>query len=156
MELIKEYLLSITAAALICGVISSLTSKNASISKLMQLLCGLFLAITVIRPVVEVQLDNIDSFTELLVVDGEIAASTGKEMAAEEMKRIIKEKTEAYILDKAKSLGAEIEVEVTLEDFVPTGAIITGSVSPFARSSLITSISQDLGIPPEGQIWNRS
>ena len=156
MELIKEYLLSITAAALICGAISSLTSKNASISKLMQLLCGLFLAITVIRPIVEVQLDNIDSFTELLVVDGEIAASPGKEMAAEEMKRIIKEKTEAYILDKAKSLGAEIEVEVTLEDFVPTGAIITGSVSPFARSSLITSISQDLGIPPEGQIWNRS
>ena len=156
MELIKEYLLSITAAALICGVISSLTSKNASISKLMQLLCGLFLAITVIRPIVEVQLDNIDSFTDLLEVDGEIAASTGREMAAEEMKRIIKEKTEAYILDKAKSLGAEIEVEVTLEDFVPTGAIITGSVSPFARSSLITSISQDLGIPPEGQIWNRS
>lgn len=156
MELIKEYLLSITAAALICGTISSLTSKNAGISKLMQLLCGLFLAITVIRPIVEVQLDNIDSFTDLLVVDGEIAASTGKEMAAEEMKRIIKEKTEAYILDKAKSLGAEIEVEVTLEDFVPTGAIITGSISPFARSSLITSISQDLGIPPEGQIWNRS
>lgn len=156
MELIKEYLISVTAAALICGAISSLTSKNASISKLMQLLCGLFLAITVIKPIVEVKLDNIDSFTDLLVVDGEIAASTGKEMAAEEMKRIIKERTEAYILDKAKSLGTEIEVEVILEDLTPAGAIITGSVSPFARSSLSTSISQDLGIPPEGQIWNRS
>ena len=156
MELIKEYLLSITAAALICGAISSLTSKNASISKLMQLLCGLFLAITVIRPIVEVQLDNIDSFTELLVEDGEIAASTGKEMAAEEMKRIIKEKTEAYILDKAKNIGAEISVEISLNDLVPTGVTVVGNLSPYARSSLAAIITQELNIPPEAQIWKSS
>ena len=43
MESIRDYLLSVTAAALICGIISSLTGKSSNIPKVLKLLCGLFL-----------------------------------------------------------------------------------------------------------------
>ena len=72
------------------------------------------------------------------------------------MKRIIKQKTETYILDKANALGAEITVQVVLEDYIPAGVTIMGDVSPFVKSNLSASITQELNIPPEEQIWKRS
>lgn len=155
MEGIREYLLSVTAAALICGIVSSLVGKNGSTSNLLKLLCGLFLCATVIKPAVDVKLDDIYSFTDQLSVSSELAVQAGEQMAAEEMKRFIKVKTETYILDKAKTLGAEVEVEIKLDDVVPAGVTVTGDISPFAKSSLAASITQDLGISPEEQIWKR-
>ena len=156
MEAIKEYLLSVTAAALVCGLVNSLVGKNSSISGLLKLLCGLFLCTTVIKPAVDVKVDDICSLTDQITVNSEFAVSKGEEMATEEMKRIIKEKSETYILDKAKALGADVEVEIVLEDFVPAGVTVTGMISPFVKSSLAATITQDLGIPPEGQLWHRA
>ena len=156
MEPIREYLLSVTAAALICGVVRGFAGKGGATAKLLKLLCGIFLAVTVIRPVVNIKLDDFYDFTDRLSAEGEMAVAMGEEMASDEMKRIIKEKAEAYILDKAKLLGAEIQVEVFLEDLVPAAAVMSGNISPFAKSSLSESIYKDLDIPAEEQIWNRS
>lgn len=156
MEAIKEYLLSVTAAALICGVLGSLTNNKGSIHKMIKLLCGLFLAASVIKPAVDMRIEDVYSFTEHLKVNSDLAVTHGKIIAADEMKKIIKEKTEAYILDKAKVLGAEISVDVTLEDYIPAGVTIVGNVSPFVKSSLSERITQELNIPSEEQIWKRS
>jgi hypothetical protein len=155
MDAIKDYLLTVTAAALVCGIVTGLAGKS-SISKLLKLLCGLFLAATVIKPAVEVRIENIYDFTENLAADREIAVSQGEYVASEEMKRIIKQKTETYILDKAKALGAEITVEVVLEDYIPASVTIMGDISPYAKSNLSAIIGQELDIPPEEQIWKRS
>ena len=155
MDAIKGYLLSITAAALICGIVNSLSGKGST-GKLLKLLSGLFLAAAVIKPAVEVKLDNIYTFTDNLTVNSDIVVSQGENLAAEEMKRIIKEKTEAYILDKAKALGAEIAVEVTLHDYTPVGVTIEGDVSPYVKKNLSANITQELDIPPEEQVWIRS
>ena len=152
MEAIKDYLISVTAAALICGVISSLTGKSIS-SKLLKLLSGLFLAAVVIKPVVEMKVNDIFAFTDEIAVNGDLAVSQGERMAEEEMKRIIKDKCEAYILDKAKALGAEITVDVTLDDYVPVQVILDGNVSPFIKSSIATTITEEMNIPLEEQIW---
>lgn len=155
MDAIKSYLLSVTAAALICCIVSSLAGKGSS-AKILKLLCGIFLTAAVIKPAVDIRLGDIYAFTDSLTVSSDLAVSQGEKFAAEEMKRIIKQKTEAYILDKAKSLGAEISVEVALNDYVPATVTIVGEVSPFVRSSLSTSIAQELDIPPEEQIWKKS
>ena len=155
MEAIKSYLLAVTAAALICGIVGNLAGKG-NISKIVKLLCGIFMAATVIKPLVDIRLDNIYIFTHSLTVSSDFAVSQGEKFAAEEMARIIKQKTEAYILDKAKSHGAEISVEIALNNCVPISVTIVGEVSPFVRSSLSTSIAQELNIPPEEQIWKRS
>lgn len=154
MEGVRDYLLSVTAAALICGSVGCLAGKNGGISRLMKLLCGMFLAAAVIRPVVDVKIDDLSIFTDRLSVDAELAVARGEEMASDEMKRIIKEKSETYILDKAKLLGADITVEVILEDVIPAGVTLTGNISPFAKTSLAASIAQDLGIPLEEQVWS--
>ena len=156
MEAFKDYLLSVTAAALICGIVSSLAGKNSGISKLVKLLCGLFLAATVIKPLVDVRIENIYDFTDSLTDGSDLAVSQGENMASEEMKRIIKQKTETYILDKAKALGLDITVDVTLEDYVPVSVTITGDVAPYAKTDLGASIAQELDIPLEDQIWIRS
>lgn len=156
MDAIKEYLLSVTAAALICGILNGLTNNKGSIHKIIKLLCGFFLAASVIKPVVDVRIDDFYRFTQDLTVSSELAVTHGEEMAADEMKRIIKEKTEAYILDKAKALGAEIAVDVTLQDYIPERVTIVGDVSPFVKSSLSESITEELNIPSEEQIWKRS
>ena len=153
--MIKDYLISVTAAALICGMINSLSGKS-SISKLMKLLCGIFLASVVIRPVVDIKIGDILDFTDNLAVSSDIAVSAGEKMAAEEMEKIIKTKTEAYILDKAKNIGAEISAEISLNDLVPTGITVVGNLSPYARSSLAAIITNELNIPPEAQIWKSS
>lgn len=153
--MIKDYLISVTAAALICGMINSLAGKS-SISKLMKLLCGIFLASVVIRPVVDIKMGDILDFSDNLAVSSDIAVSAGEKMAAEEMEKIIKAKTEAYILDKAKNIGAEISAEISLNDLVPTGITVVGNLSPYARSSLAAIITQELNIPPEAQIWKSS
>jgi hypothetical protein len=155
MDAIKDYLLTVTAAALVCGIVTGLAGKS-SISKLLKLLCGLFLAATVIKPAVDVRIENIYDFTENLAADSEKAVSQGEYVASEEMKRIIKQKTETYILDKAKALGAEITVEVVLEDYIPASVTIMGNISPYAKSNLSAIIGQELDIPPEEQIWKRS
>lgn len=152
MEAIKDYLLSVTAAALICGIVSSLAGKNSA-SKLFKLLSGLFLAVTVIKPVVDMKVNDIFEFTDSLAVDSDFAVLQGEKMAEEEMKRIIKDKCEAYILDKAKALGAEITVVVTLDELVPAQVAIEGDISPFIRSHLATTIAKEMNIPPEEQIW---
>ena len=156
MDAVKEYLLSVTAAALICGIVSSLAGRNSSTSKLVKLLCGLFLASAVLKPLVDVRIDNIYDFADGVTLNGDIAVSQGEKMASEEMKRIIKQKTETYILDKAKALGLDIAVVVTLEDYTPATVTITGDVSPYAKADLCASIAQELDIPPEEQIWIRS
>lgn len=156
MDAIRDYLLSVTAAALICGAVSSLVGKKGSLSTLLKLLCGIFLAATVIKPAVDLRIEDLSHISNLLPMDAEQAVANGKEMAAKEMNRIIKEKAEAYILDKAMSLGAEVEVTIELENSVPAGITVKGDVSPFVKSKLSACITQDLGIVQEEQIWIRS
>lgn len=155
MESIRDYLLSVTAAALICGIIGTLTGKTSNISKVLKLLCGLFLAATVIKPLINMKVDNIYSFTESLTVSSDLAVMQGEKIASDEMKRIIKEKTEAYILDKANALGAQVAVEIVLEEYVPVGVTVRGDISPYVRSNLADSITRELNIPAEEQIWKR-
>jgi hypothetical protein len=58
-------------------------------------------------------------------------------------------------LDKAESLGAELTVEVMLDDSqipIPTKVRIRGNISPYNREKLSSIIERDLGIPTEAQI----
>ena len=155
MEAVKDYLLSITAAAVICGCVNSIVSENSWISRLAKLLCGLFLVVTAIQPVIDIKVSDVYQFTEQLTLDADQAVSDGEQIAVDEMKRIIKEKTETYILDKAKTLGTELKVEIVLDGVLPVGVILTGDVSPYAKGCLCETISQELGLPLKEQIWNR-
>lgn len=155
MESLKQYVISVTVAALICGIVAGLVKKNGT-GELIRMVCGLVLAFTVLRPIVGLKLDQLP--TELLpnLQEGADMASQGEKITREAMEDIIKSETEAYILDKAAALGMSLTAEVLLgEDTipVPVGVILSGAVSPHARSELTNVIEKDLGIPKENQLW---
>ncbi len=156
MEAIREYMITVTAAALICGVLNALASKLGSSGKLLRLMCGILMLLTVISPLTKIRLTDLPELGQGILESGEALATAGENSAREEMAAIIKEQTQAYILDKANVLGASLEVEVILtEDTlpVPKSVRLQGAISPYGKGKLQQILAQDLGIPTEEQIW---
>lgn len=156
MDDIRQYLLSITAAAVICSLITSIMGKKGTYAAIVRMLCGLFMAITMISPLIQIQLSDFSFYYGSIMTEADAAAANGSLMANEAVAAIIKSETETYILDKALSMGLSIEVEVTLSDSGtqhPYKVRLSGTASPYARQKLKEMIASDLGIPEENQAW---
>lgn len=156
MDIIKQYLMSVIVMALTCGMLAGLLEKGSPAYTITRLVCGMLMAFTVIRPVLDIDLQNVLNFPATLYRSGEIVARDGQMLSETAMRTIIKNETEAYILDKAASLGVELEVDVMLEDTYPMAPIsvrVSGNVSPYSRNRLQSIIAQELGISKENQIW---
>lgn len=155
MEQIRAYLLSVAAAAVICGVLRELTGRKGTTGAVMDLLTGLFLAVTVLRPLSGAELSDWTGFLEAISTDSSAIVEEGTLLSRQALSASIKERTEAYILDKAAELSLDISAEVMLDDsMTPVSVIITGDASPYARQRLETVISEELGIQKEAQIWS--
>ena len=156
MSAVGTYLLRLTAAALICGMITALFGKKGAVGGILQLLAGVFLTIHILSPLAQISLDGWQGLTGDISVKAEAAGNAGENEAREAMAKRIREQTEAYILDKAQTLQAELTVEVILDDSaipVPCGVRIDGNISPYAKGVLKDFMEKDLGIPAEEQIW---
>lgn len=156
MDEIRAYLLRITAAALLCGILTKILGKKGMLTTTVKLITGVFMALTVVGPLVSIRLDTLDEFTEGISYDASAAVAEGEISAMETMSEIIKQQTQAYILDKAETLGAQLSVEVILSEDtppVPCAVRITGKISPYGKSVLSAYINDDLGIGVEDQIW---
>ncbi len=156
MEFIGQYLLKLTAAALICGMITAFFGKKGTFGAVIQLLAGMFLTLSILSPWVQLRLDELSGWTAGMSAGAEALGQTGQNTAREAMVKRITEKTAAYILDKASALDADLAVEVLLDDSaipVPCGVRIQGNVSPYAKKVLSNLLETELGIAPEEQIW---
>ena len=155
MESIRSYLLTITASAIICGIIISITDKKGQVGKAIKLLCGIFLTCCVISPVVDLGEFDLSGFNFHYTDEANSAVIYGEKLAAETRSAIITEKAEAYILDKAATMELEIDVEVTLDGntFVPAEVKIRGDASPYAKHVLSQYMENILGITKENQLW---
>ena len=100
MEALRQYVISVVAAAMLCGIVVRLF-PNGSGKQVGKLICGLFLAYTVLSPISRVDFSNLPDFSLGYMGDAEDAAAMGENLARDSMADIIKEETEAYILDKA-------------------------------------------------------
>lgn len=154
---IREYLLSVIAAAVVCSILSAILPEKSTYSGILKLLAGLFMTITVISPIVKLEFRDINHYIDGLTVDGQAVAQEGEWMAREEAGAQIKKGLEAYILDKANSLKLNMTVEIVLNeegDLRPNQVLLKGAVSPYAKSVLSRYIANDLGIPEEQQKWS--
>lgn len=149
-----RYILSVTAAALILGILSSMLDQKGSTAALLRLVGGLFLTFTIIQPVAGFDMADIAAFAEDFYAEGEAAAASGEWIASQERSAIIKEGVTAYILDKAEAYGTCLTVEVSLDEAeIPVELRISGHVSPYAKAKLESTIETDLGISKENQLW---
>lgn len=156
MEAIGKYILSVTAASILLGIAQTLVGKKGGSATLVRLIGGLFLAFTVIAPLADVDLGAVFDAPWDFAQQGSTIVAQGEQISRDELRRIIKQRCEAYILDRASTLHTQLEVEVTLsQDDVPfpTAVRLRGSVSPYTKTILQQWLSEDMGIPRENQIW---
>ncbi len=156
MEDLGRYILSVTAATLLLSVLQSITGKKGTYGALLKLIGGLFLSFTIIAPVADIELDRVLEFPWDFAAQGSAIASRGQEYAQDQLHGIIKDRCEAYILDKAQTYQANVTVEVFLsqgEVPVPSSVRLRGNISPYARQALQQWIQNDIGIPKEHQVW---
>lgn len=157
MQGIREYFLSIAAAAVICALAKHMVGQKGTGGKIIQMITGLFLVITLIAPIRTIKFDDIEYYFDDIRYDAEEIVSNGTKMANDALGNIIKEQIEAYILDEATRLGTQMDVEVKLSDSnppKPSQVTIKGSVSPYQKQCISQYLSQSFGISQEHQIWN--
>ena len=154
MDGIRQYLISVIAAAVICGTVNGLIGQKGSVGSAIKFLCGIFMTITALSPLVQMHIPDEAYFWNAIQADGQIASAEG-ELVADKMKsEIITTQMQAYILDKAKSLDLSVTAEVMLNnDLLPSRVVIRGSAAPYAKKMLKNMIIEDFGISEECLEW---
>lgn len=154
MEAVRQYIISVTAAAMLCGILTVMVDGK-HIKPFWKLIVGTFLTLTAIRPLANIDLSAVPALAEEFHFQAEEAVQTGESMMISQTHAIIKTRLEAYILDKAAGMGVSLEAEVSLDESgLPVSVHLSGDVSPGARSRLQSIIASDLGIPKEAQTWS--
>lgn len=156
MESVRAYLISVVSAAIVSALIIQIVGNKGTYSAIIKLLTGLFLSITVMSPFLKINVNDLDSYFESVQTDASNAVYDGTMAAKNKLIEIIKDNTEAYILDKAESMGLSINVSVSITEAPapePKSVIIEGTASPTARLRLQEMIEEDLAIPKEYQLW---
>lgn len=153
---IRSYMISITAAAILCAIVMLLTGKKSKYYVMIKTLCGIFITVTAFSPVIDLKLDMVDFFDAGFLEDGkEITAMAQREVYQELSAGIIAQ-SETYILSKADFLHADITAQIELNDEnppVPWRVRLAGQISPYGKTVLTEYIEKDLEIPEERQIW---
>ena len=149
----RQYVLSMTAAALLGGILLSCVPEGSG-RKILRLVCGILLTVTALKPLGQLRLPNLDAMSGEYRQQAEAAVAVGQEMARLEAREGIHKALEAYILDKAAELGVDVTPEVfTDESGIPVSVRLEGDVSSGMRQKIQTIITNDLGIPGEAQKW---
>ena len=153
---VRGYVLRVVAASAVCAMVSVLTNNKTATGKIAGMLCSIFLAITVLSPLVNLRFQSFAEYFGDLSFEAEQYVEEGKSSAQQSAAGIIKAQTESYILDKANRMGLEISVEVELDDdnnSIPCGVLLSGNVSPYAKQVLSEFMENNLGIAKENQKW---
>lgn len=156
MDSVSAYLLSVTGAAIVCGCICALFPSKSKYHSLLKTLCGIFLTVTIIKPIINFQFTLPTGYWTDTSSLAENISQEGIQYAQHAQKDIIKQQTEAYILNKAKDLKCSICVEVVLQEvqpYAPRAVCIQGQISPYGKSQLTHWMETTLNIPAEDQTW---
>lgn len=153
MGVIKDWLLSVTAAALIVALAQALVPEGA-VKKIGALVGGMVLLTVLLRPVAALDTEALTRWTAAYTPVGDTEINQGEQM----MKSLIAQKTSAYIVDKGTALGFVCEAAVRVESDesgwpVPWEAEISGDFSREQRSALSQVLEEELGIPTERQYF---
>ena len=153
---VGAYLLSVSAAALLCGLVRYFLGKKGTSAAVGNMVAGIFLLVTIISPLTGLDNLKLENITDRWQAEAADAAALGSNEAKKAQDAIIKQQLEAYILDKATEYHADLQVDITLSktgNAVPVAVSLQGAVAPYAKQQLQQMIEQDLGISKENQQW---
>lgn len=156
MGLVRQWLLGVTAAALVLALAEALAPEGGA-KKVCRLAGGLALLLAAAGPVTGLMDGTL--FTQAL--DGWRGRTQSAQQELEDQTdqfylAIIEEETAAYVMDKARELGFDCEAEVTYgydEEGVPRPWEIAarGAWTQKQRSRLERLLEEELGVPAQRQ-----
>lgn len=156
MEGVGQYIISVACAALACTISANLAQGNGLVATITKTVTGLVLTFTILQPLTNEKLVFSLPGIGTVYEDAKDIVSQGEAERISAMQQVIKEETEAYIRDKALSLGVEVTVCITVSHEmlpVPVAAHLSGAVSPYAKTRLEKLIVEELAIAKENLSW---
>ena len=159
MEVVRGYLLRLTAGAFLSAGLLALIPKGTS-KKAAAVLCGLVMLLLALTPLAQLDYDALSEAISRLELEKE-EARTGIEIRNQELvARIISGRVQAYILDKAAQCGAALDdAQVTLQwstdgYWYPQSVRLVTSGPAAENSRLAQIIEAELGVPRTRQEWS--
>ena len=153
MQQMGQYVLSLTSAAILCSVVLSMF-RDGTVRRILRIVCAIILTITALSPLTDYKIPALSELSGCYLSEGKAIASMGEDLAGLEKQKCIQHNFEAYILDKANGMGANLKPEVTVDaNGFPLKIRLQGQCSERIREKLADMITNDLGIPKEDQKW---
>ncbi len=156
-QVIGRYFLSIAAAAMLLSLLQSIIPKGP-VRQTAGFVGGLLVVLAVLSPVVNLDFDGISHTISEIQIQRDLMETDVLTRNKELTSDIIKQRCESYIWDKARELGIDLQVTVSLGERdgypYPVSVILTGKVTQEQRKRLSEEISQAMGIPGQQQEWN--
>ena len=152
MDGIRQWLLGILAAAMGLSLLYALLPKGA-VRAAAKATGGLVLLLAVLGPAAGLDLSDLTVRYEDLSRDMEQQAETYRREGQAQLELGIRQRTAAYISEKAASLGIDcrVQVEVRTEDGLP---LPYGASLDVERDQVLSDyMAQELGIPASRQSW---
>ena len=154
MDFLPSYILSISATAMLCTLAIQIVGQKGTSSVVIQMVCGMLIAFSVIKPLGQISLPNVQEYANSLDKKVSAAVETGVNQTKELINLRITESTVSYVQSKASELGASLSVRISLDqNSIPVQIELTGKIAPNAKSVLEEIIQTDFGIRKEDQIW---
>lgn len=153
-EQLRSWLTAIVVTSILVTVAQSLIPEG-TLRRIASITSGLILLLVLLQPVTKLEIGSLhldyDQYEEKI----EEQQSVLQNQRDQELEKLIAERTEAYILDKAKSLGISCTVTVTTEvDDSGTPRPYRAELSCKPSEQLARYLSEEIGIPKERQVWN--
>ena len=157
-DFVHNYIQTLVYSAVFCFLALALTPEGSG-KKAVGIACAAAMMIAVISPVVSIDLGDYSKTLTEYKLKAEEYAGNGK-TESENLNRLhIQDRCQAYILDKAKEIGADIsEITVTAEwssdgFWYPVSCEIRYGCSDRQRAELEAFIGAQLGISKDEQKW---
>ncbi len=158
-ELIREWLLGITAAAILLALVDHLVPEGG-IKRIAGLAGGMILVLAAIGPVVKLDESALENLTSQY---GAEVQNRSEELKMEQdilYESIIEEHTAAYILDKANEIGMSCRVSVTAawdgDVPIPCAVKLWGSWTQQQRDTISQWLESELGISTSVQYFEET
>lgn len=153
MELVKQWLLGITGAAILAALAEGIMPEGG-IRQVGKLTCGLLLLAAVLKPLAGVTWSVVP---ENWFCD-RVQLRSLQEETEIRMKQIIEEEFSAYSMDKARILGVSCEIRVSCQQeengiFLPEQAQISGITGEQDQNVVAVMLSTELGLPQEAMLF---
>ncbi len=158
-ELFGQWLHAVIYTGIVCSIALLLTPEGR-VKQALGVICALAMCAAVASPLGELDPEAYSKALARYKLDARQYTQQGEEYSRNLNRSVIEDECEAYILDKAEALGAEIsEVCVTAmwssEGYwYPYEAEIKADISDERKTELSDCIMSELGISPGHQDWS--